>query len=56
MMKKQKVAQKENDENTFHLPPLGSTVPTYEELEQQYCEDTDKLCNDHEKLIEQILE
>jgi kinesin family protein 2/24 len=31
-------------------------VPTYEELEKEYAEDNDKLCNDHEKIIEQILE
>ncbi len=35
---------------------MHDAVPSYEELEQEYCNDTDKLCNDHEKLIEQILE
>jgi kinesin family protein 2/24 len=35
---------------------LNDAVPTYEELETQYQEDSDKLCNDHERLIEQILE
>jgi hypothetical protein len=35
---------------------LNSAVPTYEELENQYANSTEVLCNDHEKLIEQILE
>ena len=35
---------------------LNAAVPTLEELETQYSGDTDKLCTEHEKLIEQILE
>ena len=35
---------------------LGDGIPTYEELESEYAGDIDKLCNDHERLIEQILE
>ena len=35
---------------------LNDAVPKYENLERQYAGDTDKLCNDHERLIEQILE
>ena len=35
---------------------MNDAVPKYEDLERQYAEDTDKLCNDHERLIEQILE
>jgi kinesin family protein 2/24 len=31
-------------------------VPTYEELEGQYQGDPDRLCNEHENLIEKILE
>jgi len=31
-------------------------VPTYEELEREYGNDTDRLCSEHEKLIDQILE
>ena len=40
----------------IHLPALNDVVPSYEELEMEYGDDTDKLCNEHEKLIEQILE
>lgn len=35
---------------------LEEAVPKFSELEQEYLGDTDKLCNDHEKIIEQILE
>jgi len=35
---------------------LHEVVPSYEDLEREYGDDTDKLCNEHEKLIEQILE
>jgi kinesin family protein 2/24 len=35
---------------------LDELVPSYEELERQYANDTDRLCNDHERIIEQILE
>ena len=35
---------------------LNDAVPTVEALEVQYAGDTDKLCSEHEKLIEQILE
>ena len=35
---------------------LGDGVPTFEQLESEYAGDTERLCNDHEKLIEQILE
>lgn len=35
---------------------LNDAVPTVEALEVQYAGDTDKLCTEHEKLIEQILE
>ena len=38
------------------MPPLGQDVQTYEELKEKYGDDTDDLCTDHEKLIEQILE
>jgi len=38
------------------IPPLGQDVQTYEELKEKYGDDTEDLCNDHEKLIEQILE
>lgn len=31
-------------------------MQTYEELKEKYGDDTDDLCTDHEKLIEQILE
>jgi hypothetical protein len=31
---------------------LNDAVPTMEELKQQYENDTDKLCSEHEKLIE----
>ena len=31
-------------------------MPTYEDLEQEYGDDADKLCNEHERIIEQILE
>lgn len=40
----------------IHLPALNDVVPSYEELEQEYGDDTEKLCSEHEKLIEQILE
>lgn len=39
-----------------YLPILQETVPTYEEIEREYGEDQDKLCNEHERIIEQILE
>ena len=35
---------------------LNDAVPTVEDLEHEYAGDTDKLCNEHEHLIEQILE
>lgn len=35
---------------------LADVVPTYEDLEREYGADTEKLCNDHEKIIEKILE
>lgn len=35
---------------------LNDVVPTYEDLEREYGTDTEKLCNDHEKIIERILE
>ena len=38
------------------MPTLAEVVPTYEELEMEYGNDTDRLCNEHEKLIDQILE
>ena len=38
------------------MPTLAEVVPTYEELEREYGTDTDRLCNEHEKLIDQILE
>ena len=41
---------------TNEVPALHEHIPTYEELEMEYGTDTDKLCNDHERLIEQILE
>ena len=40
----------------YEYPALQDTVPSYEDLEQEYSNDTEKLCEDHEKLIEQILE
>ena len=44
------------DEEEAGYPELGDNVPTYEDLEMKYGVDMDKLCNDHERLIEQILE
>lgn len=38
------------------MKALHEHIPTYEELETEYGNDVDKLCNDHERLIEQILE
>jgi kinesin family protein 2/24 len=35
---------------------LNDAVPTIEDLKTEYGADTDKLCAEHEKLIEQILE
>lgn len=35
---------------------LNDAIPTVEALEVQFAGDTDKLCTEHEKLIEQILE
>jgi kinesin family protein 2/24 len=35
---------------------LNDAVPTIEDLEREYAGDTDKLCAEHERLIEQILE
>lgn len=35
---------------------LNDAVPTVEDLEREYGGDSDKLCGEHEKLIEQILE
>jgi hypothetical protein len=35
---------------------LNDAIPTVEALEMQFAGDTDKLCTEHEKLIEQILE
>lgn len=35
---------------------LNDAVPTVESLEIQYAGDTEKLCTEHERLIEQILE
>lgn len=35
---------------------LNGAVPSVEELEREYGGDSDKLCGEHEKLIEQILE
>ena len=39
-----------------YIPSLHDAVPTYEELEREYANDTERLCNEHEKLIDQILE
>ena len=39
-----------------YMPSLQDNIPTYDELESQYGDNTDQLTNDHEKLIEQILE
>lgn len=36
--------------------PLEEAVPKFEDLQREYADDSDKLCNDHERLIEQILE
>ena len=38
------------------MPELGSGIQTSDKLEEKYGESTDELCNDHEALIEQILE
>ena len=38
------------------MPTLAEVVPTYEEFEREYGNDTERLCNEHEKLIDQILE
>jgi|LauGreDrversion4_2_1035121.scaffolds.fasta_scaffold198317_4 kinesin family protein 2/24 len=35
---------------------LNDAVPTIEELEARFGQDTDALCAEHERLIEQILE
>ena len=35
---------------------LNDAVPTVEALEAQYSGDTERLCSEHERLIEQILE
>lgn len=35
---------------------LNDAVPTVEDLERQYAGDTDRLCQEHEHLIEKILE
>lgn len=35
---------------------LNDAVPTVEDLEREFNGDTEKLCTEHEKLIEQILE
>lgn len=35
---------------------MNDAVPTIEDLEREYAGDTDKLCAEHERLIEQILE
>lgn len=40
----------------IYLPTLEESVPTYEELEREYGNDTERLCNEHERLIDQILE
>ena len=37
-------------------PSLTDDIPTYEELDQDYKNNVDELTNQHEKLIEQILE
>lgn len=34
------------------MPSLQEVVPTYEELEREYGNDTERLCNEHEKLID----
>ena len=31
-------------------------VPSYDQIESEYGGDTDRLCNDHEQIIESILE
>lgn len=38
------------------LSQVKDQVVSYDEIERQYRGDSDTLCNDHEKLIEQILE
>ena len=35
---------------------LNDAVPTIDDIKNQYANDTDTLCAEHEKLIEQILE
>jgi kinesin family member 2/24 len=40
----------------IELHELGKDVLSYDTLKRKYGEDTDDLCTDHEKLIEQILE
>ena len=35
---------------------LNDAVPTVQDLEREFNGDTEKLCSEHEKLIEQILE
>jgi hypothetical protein len=35
---------------------LNDAVPSIEDLERQYAGDTDRLCSEHERLIEKILE
>ena len=38
------------------MPNLNDCIPTYQELEKEYGNDTERLCGDHEKVIERILE
>ena len=33
---------------SYEYYALGDAIPTYEELETQYNDDSEKLCNDHE--------
>jgi kinesin family member 2/24 len=35
---------------------LNDAVPSLEDLERQYAGDTERLCSEHERLIEKILE
>ena len=37
-------------------PQLGEGVPTQEDLEKKYGFGTEQLCNDHEQIIESILQ
>lgn len=50
-------ARDSNQSNVKPLyPVLGDGVPTFEELELEYGTSTEQLCQDHEQIIESILE